>query len=330
MNALPLLYLSSAAVRQALPMAAAIETMKAAFRELSGGGVTMPPRAKMTVPGGMGIVLLMPAHSAEENRLSLKFLTLFDANRDLGLPLIQALVILADAGTGAPLAILDGAAVTALRTAAAAGAATDVLARPDARSFALFGAGIQARAQLEAVASVRPIHQVRVYDLNSGAAAALAGEMSERLGLAVQAVPDPAAALRGADIVGTATTSRVPVFDDRDLAEGTHINAVGVYQSERAEIPPQTVLRARIVVDQRQAAFEEAGDLLQPLAAGMIGPDRFDTELGDVLLGRAAGRRTAAEITLFKSVGLAVQDLYAASRAYENALRAGIGLELSR
>lgn len=330
MNALPLLYLSSAAVRQALPMAAAIETMKAAFRELSGGGVTMPPRMKMTVPGGMGIVLLMPAHSAEENRLSLKFLTLFDANRDLDLPLIQALVILADAGTGAPLAILDGAAVTALRTAAAAGAATDVLARPDARSFALFGAGIQARAQLEAVASVRPIHQVRVYDLNAGAAAALAGEMSERLGLAVQAVPDPAAALRGADIVGTATTSRVPVFDDRDLAEGTHINAVGVYQSERAEIPPQTVLRARIVVDQRQAAFEEAGDLLQPLAAGMIGPDRFDTELGDVLLGRAVGRRTAAEITLFKSVGLAVQDLYAASRAYENALRAGIGLELPR
>jgi alanine dehydrogenase len=330
MNAPPLLFLSSAAVRQALPMAAAIETMKAAFRELSGGGVTMPPRTKMAVPGGTGIVLLMPAHSAEENRLSLKFLTLFETNRDLGLPLIQALVILADAGTGVPLAILDGAAVTALRTAAAAGAATDVLARPEARSFALFGAGIQARAQLEAVASVRPIRQARVYDLNAGAAAALAGEMSERLGLAVQSVPDPAAALRGADIVGTATTSRVPVFDDRDLAEGTHINAVGVYQPDRAEIPPETVRRARVVIDQREAALEEAGDLLQAMPGDKAGRDFFDTTLGDVLLGRIPGRRSAGEITLFKSVGLAVQDLYAASRAYDEAHRLGIGIELPR
>jgi ornithine cyclodeaminase/alanine dehydrogenase-like protein (mu-crystallin family) len=120
------------------------------------------------------------------------------------------------------------------------------------------------------------------------------------------------------------------VFDDRDVADGAHINAVGAYQPDKAEIPPQTVCRARIIVDQREAALEEAGDLLQPLAAGLIGRDRFETELGDVLLSRAEGRRSASEITLFKSVGLAVQDLYAASLAYENALRAGFGRELPR
>jgi alanine dehydrogenase len=150
------------------------------------------------------------------------------------------------------------------------------------------------------------------------------------LGIPVQAVPDPTSALRGADIVCTATNSRTPLFDDRDGAPGMHINAVGVYQPERAEIPAETVRRARIVVDQTEAALEEAGDLLKPLAAGLIGRDRFDLTLSDVLLGRAEGRRSAAEITLFKSVGLAVQDLYAAARAYDSALRAGIGFELPR
>jgi len=330
MNAPPLLFLSSAAVRQALPMAAAIETMKAAFRELSGGGVTMPPRTKMTVPEGTGIVLLMPAHSAEENRLSLKFLTLFEANRDLGLPVIQALVILADAGTGLPLAILDGAALTALRTGAVSGAATSVLARPESDVAAIFGAGVQARAQLEAVAAVRSLREARVFDKDSTAASAFAREMSERLGIAVHAATAAASALRGADIVSTATTSRVPVFEDKDLAAGTHINAVGVYQPDRAEIPPETVRRARVVIDQRDAALEEAGDLLQAMPGDKAGRDFFDTTLGDVLLGRIPGRRSAGEITLFKSVGLAVQDLYAASRAYVEAHRLGIGIELPR
>ena len=330
MNAPPLLFLSSAAVRQALPMAAAIETMKAAFRELSGGGVTMPPRTKMTVPEGTGIVLLMPAHSAEENRLSLKFLTLFEANRDLGLPVIQALVILADAGTGLPLAILDGAALTALRTGAVSGAATSVLARPESDVAAIFGAGVQARAQLEAVAAVRSLREARVFDKDSTAASAFAREMSERLGIAVHAATAAASALRGADIVSTATTSRVPVFEDKDLAAGTHINAVGVYQPDRAEIPPETVRRARVVIDQRDAALEEAGDLLQAMPGDKAGRDFFDTTLGDVLLGRIPGRRSAGEITLFKSVGLAVQDLYAASRAYAEAHRLGIGIELPR
>jgi len=330
MNAPPLLFLSSAAVRQALPMAAAIEAMVGAFKDLALGSATMPPRTRLSASGNKSVILVTPALSEGISRLGLKFLTLYESNRAAGLPLIQALVILADAQTGTPLAILDGAALTALRTGAVSGAATNVLARPESSVAAVFGAGVQARAQLEAMASVRTLREARVYDKDAAAASAFAREMSERLGFAVRAAPDAASALRGADIVGTATTSRVPVFDDRDLAEGTHINAVGVYQPDRAEIPPETVRRARVVIDQREAALEEAGDLLQAMPGDKAGRDFFDTTLGDVLLGRIPGRRSAGEITLFKSVGLAVQDLYAASRAYVEARGLGIGIELPR
>ncbi len=228
------------------------------------------------------------------------------------------------------MAILDGGALTALRTGAVGGVAADVLARPDAAIAAIFGAGLQARAQLEALAAVRELREARVYDPNKDAAAAFVREMSYRLGLVVRAAPDAASALRGADLVATATTSSRPVFADGDVGEGAHINAVGVYQPDKAEIPPHTVRWARVVVDQREAAFEEAGDLLQPMADGLFGPEHISTELGEILLGRAFGRTSDAEITLFKSVGLAVQDLYAASHAYDEALRSGIGWELSR
>jgi ornithine cyclodeaminase/alanine dehydrogenase-like protein (mu-crystallin family) len=330
MKSAPLLYLSRADVRRALPMPAAIAAMKEALIDLGAGGVTMPPRTKMSLPGGAGAVLLMPSSSALEKKMAVKFLTQFPGNRSVGLPLIQALVILADAADGRPLAILDGRALTSLRTGAIAGLATAALARAESSVAAVFGAGTQARALLEAVASVREIHDARIFDTVPGAAAEMASEMGASLGLALTAAVDPAAALRGADIVCTATTAKAPVFEDRDLEPGSHINAVGVFQPEFAEIPPETVQRARVVVDQREAAFEEAGDLLRPFAAGLIGRGHFSTELGEILAGKAPGRRGPLEITLFKSVGLAVQDLYAASRAYASALRLGIGTELPR
>jgi alanine dehydrogenase len=326
----PLLYLSPDDVRQALPMSAAIDAMAGAFKDLASGRVTMPPRTSLSASGGAGVILLMPSLSEGISRLGLKFLTLYESNRPAGLPLIQALVILADAQTGTPLAILDGAALTSIRTGAVSGAATNVLARPESAVAAVFGAGVQARAQIEAVAAVRTLREARVFDKDATAASAFACEMSEKMGFAVLAAPDAAAALRGADIVATATTSCTPVFEDRDVGDGTHINAVGVYQPDRAEIPAGTIRRARIVIDQREAALEEAGDLLQAANGETAGRDFFDSTLGDVLLGRVPGRRSASEITLFKSVGLAVQDLYAASRAYDNALRSGIGIELAR
>lgn len=325
-----LLYLSEADVRRALPMAEAIEAMQQAFVDLSEARVTMPARSGMEVREANGLMLLMPCYAAGMHRMSLKLLTQFADNASVGLPLIQAIVVLADAVHGRLLGIMDGAAITALRTGAASGVATRWLAQPEAETAAIFGAGTQARAQLEAVCAVREIKQARVFDCRRAAAETFAADMAGHLGLSILAVSNTAEALAGAQVVCTATTSTTPVFDDRDLAPGVHINAVGAWRPRTAEIPPDTVCRARVFVDHREAALDEAGDLLMPLADGRIKAEHIRTELGEVIAHYAAGRQTADEITLFKSVGLAVQDLFAAARALESARRLGIGTVLAR
>jgi ornithine cyclodeaminase/alanine dehydrogenase-like protein (mu-crystallin family) len=322
------LYLSAADVRRALPMADAVAAMREAFTHLSEDRVRLLPREHLPATGGRGMALIMPCHSMAKNLFSLKFVSVFEGNPRQGLPTIQALIILTDGATGSHRAIMDGASLTALRTGGASGLATDVLARPDAAAAAVFGAGVQARTQLEAVCCVRPIRRARVYDSDAAAAERFAAEMAERLGVPVERADTPAKALADADVVSTATSSTRPVFADHELPPRAHINAIGVYQLERAEIPPDTVRRARVVVDHLPSAFEEAGDLLGPLRQGLIQESHFNTELGDVLLGRAPGRCDADAITLFKSVGVAVQDLCAAARALENARRLGLGTPL--
>jgi len=328
-NEAALLYLSPADVRRALPMADAIEATQAAFRQLADGRVTMPARSRVEIPEANGVVLLMPCYAAGTHRVSVKLLTQFADNDRLGLPLIQAVVVLADAVNGRLLAIMDGSAITALRTGAAAGVATRLLASPSADTAAIFGAGVQARTQLEAVCTVRPIKQVRVFDCRRAPAEAFAQDMSARLGIPVLAASSAAEALAGARIVCTATTSTTPVFEDRDLAAGAHINAVGSWRPRTAEVPPDTICRARVFVDHRAAALEEAGDLLMPLQEGRITAEHICAELGDLIANRVVGRQTSDGITLFKSVGLAVQDLFAAARALENARHLGIGTALT-
>jgi ornithine cyclodeaminase/alanine dehydrogenase-like protein (mu-crystallin family) len=310
-------------------MADAIDAMHTAFRQLSEGRVTMPARSSMEIPEANGVVLLMPCYAAGTHRVSLRLLTQFADNGRLGLPLIQAVVLLADAVNGRLLAIMDGSAITALRTGAASGLATRLLASPSTDTVAIFGAGVQARTQLEAVCTVRQIKQVRVFDCHRAAAEAFAEDMSAPLGIPVLATSSAAEALAGAQIVCTATTSATPVFEDRDLAAGVHINAVGSWRTQTAEIPPDTVCRARVFVDHCVAALEEAGDLLMPLQEGRITAEHIRAELGDLIANRVAGRQTSEEITLFKSVGLAVQDLFAAARAVENARRLEIGTALT-
>jgi ornithine cyclodeaminase/alanine dehydrogenase-like protein (mu-crystallin family) len=183
---------------------------------------------------------------------------------------------------------------------------------------AVFGAGVQARTQLEAVCCVRSIRRARVYDADPAAADRFAVEMSRQLGLPVERAADSAQVLADADVICTATTSPVPVFDDRDVKPGVHINAVGSYKPTVTEIPAATVCRARVVVDHRASALEEAGDLLVPFRAGMIGEEVLGTELGQIVLGQKPGRTSADEITLFKSVGVAIQDLCAAARVLAN------------
>jgi ornithine cyclodeaminase/alanine dehydrogenase-like protein (mu-crystallin family) len=302
-------------------MTDAIAAMRDAFGQLSSGQVTLLPRQHIEASGEHGTALVMTCHSTAQKLFVLKFLTVFSENRQRGLPLIQALVILADGVTGEQLAIMDGAALTAIRTGAASGLATDLLARPDAVTAAIFGAGVQARTQLAAVCCVRRIRQACVFDANASAADRFAAEMSRQLGLSVERASTPVTALADADVICTATTSPTPVFEDHDLKPGAHINAVGAYCPTVAEIPSATVRRARVVVDHRASALEEAGDLLVPLRQGLIQESHFSTELGDVVLKRSTGRRAVDEITLFKSVGVAIQDLCAAARVVDNAGR---------
>jgi ornithine cyclodeaminase/alanine dehydrogenase-like protein (mu-crystallin family) len=325
-----LIYLSAADVRLALPMSDAVDAMKQAFAQLSAGQAIVPQRIHMPLPHAGGDVLFMPAAGIDAGLISMKIITLFEGNHAKGLPFIQAIVTLLDGEDGRPLAIMDGASLTAIRTGAASGAATDLLARADAESVAIFGAGAQAKTQLEAVCAVRNIVRASVFDQSTLAEVEFESEMSERLGIPVTAAVTPKDNLAGADIVCTATTSETPVFDDADLEPGTHVNAVGSYKPHVQELPAETVVRARLVVDETAAILEEAGDLLIPIADGLIGSDHIYAEIGQIVSGQKAGRQDDQEITLFKSVGVAIQDLAAAGRILANARRDGLGIELQR
>ncbi len=322
------LYLSADAIRRSLPMNEAIEAMRDAFAQLARGEVQLPPRIRLDAASEHGVALVMPCHSASQKLFSVKFITLFQDNAQSGLPLIQSTVMLSDGCNGAPLALMDGASLTAIRTGAATGLATGLLARPEAAAVAIIGAGVQARTQLEAVSCVRRIQRARVFDRNQELAARFALEMQRQLGFAVEHAASPSAALQGADIICTATPSAAPVFDDRDVRPGTHVNAIGVFRADMAEVPAATVCRAHVVVDHHASALEEAGDLLMPLHAGLISEQHFATELGQLVLGQKPGRTSAEQVTLFKSVGVAIQDLCAAARALANARRLGLGTPL--
>jgi ornithine cyclodeaminase len=314
--------LSGEEVRAALPMPDAIAAMRDAFGQLALGQAEMPPRAAVQTPAG--VTLFMPGYLAGSGTLAQKIVSVYADNERTGQPVISGLVVVLDAGTGLPRAILEGGTLTAIRTAASSGLATDLLARPESRVLALFGAGAQAYDQVAAVRAVRSIDEVRIVSRRGERCVALAERMRGE-GLAAKSVRDVAEAVRGAGIITCATPSRAPLFRDADIAPGTHLNAIGAYTPEMQEVPPELVARARVVVDQMEAALCEAGDLLQPLATGRIDQQHFATTLGDVLLGRAPGRRSPEEITLFKSVGLAAQDVAAAARALANAEAAGLG-----
>ncbi len=299
-------------------MGRAIEAVKEAFVQLSRGEAVVPDRVHVDVPEHRLTALVMPAYLPKIQRIGLKLISLAENNPEKGLPLAQAVILVMDAVNGLPLAVLDGTAVTAIRTGAASGAATEVLARGEARVAAIFGAGIQGRTQLEALCAVRPILKALVFDPDERRAGLYAREMSQKLSIEVK-VSDKASDLREADIVCTATTSSEPVFSDRDLKPGVHINAIGSYKPHVREVPSETICRSKVIVDHRDSSLAEAGDLIIPLRQGLISKNHIYAELGEVLSGKKSGRASDDEITLFKSVGNAVQDLAAAALVLENA-----------
>lgn len=327
-----MLILTADEVRKALPMKEAIQAMKAAYASLSNGQAVVPLRTRLPIPGSEALSLFMPAfvQSQDSNALAVKVVSLFPTNPSRGLAYIQAAVLVFDPETGQTVALLEGSSLTAIRTGAAGGAAIDLLARPECRVVAVFGAGAQGRTQLEAACTARQIETALIYDADPEKAALLAREMRGKGAIPadIRVARSAREAVESADIICTATTSPKPVFEDRFVKPGTHISAVGSYTPEMQEVPAETLVRAKIYVDSRSAALEEAGDLIQPMQAGLFDETHLCGELGEVVLGRVPGRRSAEEITYFKSVGVAVQDAMAAQVALHNARNMNIGTEV--
>ena len=309
--------LSAADVTAALPMPAAIEAMRRAFGQLSAGEADVPLRARVATE--KGVTLLMPAYLRQSRELGIKIVSVYGDNPARGLPIIAAAVLVLNPETGFPLALIDGASLTALRTGAGGGLAADLLARQDARVVGLFGAGVQARAQLQGVLAVRPIERVFLLSRTRQSAERLAAEIATWPDApAVTLASSPRQAVQHADIVIAATTSSTPVFDGHDLRPGTHITGVGSFTPQMQEVDAVTVRRARVVADSREACMAEAGDLIIPGA-------EIDAELGEIVNGQKPGRQSEEEITFFKSVGVAVQDAAAAAAVLAQAESRGLG-----
>ncbi|GAA2733888.1 ornithine cyclodeaminase family protein [Streptomyces nogalater] len=322
-----MLLIDRATVRRVYPMERAVEVMAEAMRRYSAGLVDQPLRTILRPERDTGLLGTMPGFVAGEELAGygLKAMVLKPENPARGLDLHVGIVMVFDPETGAPLAMMDAGAVTALRTAAVSAVATDALARPGTGDLAILGSGTQARSHLEAMAVVRELRRVRVWSRTPANAEAYRHWAAKELGIEVEVVDRPAAALVGADLVCTTTATKEPLVTADDLAEGAHVNAVGASFADHRELSAEAVARSAFFVDSRQSALAESGDLKAPLDAGLVGPDHIRAELGEVLLGRHPGRRDEREITVYKSLGLGVQDIMSGFAIAEAAAAQGLG-----
>lgn len=312
----PIPYYSAKDIAEKISMGKAIELMAATFRQISSGEAQVPVRAHIFMSEEKGQSLFMPAYLAENKQFGVKVVGIHDENPQKGLPYIHAVVLVMNAENGKPLALVDGTYLTALRTGAASGIATELLARKDASVLAVFGAGVQARTQIEAVLAVRDIEKILLFNRTKEKALELKKEMEKIYEISCHLAVGKE--LKEADIVCTATSSSEAVFEAAHLREGTHINAIGAYRKDMAEIPPEAVINSRVFVDQVSAIWEEAGDITQPFEAGLITKDHIIGEIGQIVSKEMVGRRNSKEITLFKSVGNAAQDIAVAGALIED------------
>jgi len=321
------LILSEEDVQRLLPMNECIEVMESAFIALARGEVEQPLRTIFRPPQVKGVMALMPTFRGGENPLfGLKAICVFPGNAAIGKDAHQGSVILFDGTTGELRAIANASAITAIRTAAVSGLATRVLANQDASTLAVIGAGVQARAHLEAIACVRNLWRVFVAASHKDSAERFAQSMKSHVNCEIIPVANPEEAVREADIIVTVTTSREPVVRREWLKLGAHINAIGTFSPKARELDTATMAASTIFVDRRESAFKEAGDYLIAAAEGAIGPDSIRAELGEVLIGKHNGRTSSEEITVFKSLGLAMEDLAAAEHCYHKASAQNAGM----
>lgn len=319
------LILNRAEVLELLPMPECIAVMEETLAALARGQATNPLRQVFPVPDRPGLMALMPAYLAEKCTLGAKIVGVFPENRVVGQDVHQGAVLIFEAEHGRLAAVIEAGAVTALRTAAVSGVATRWLAREDATTLAILGSGVQAHSHLRAMLAVRPITQVRIWSRQLDHAHALAQKVSEEYRLPARVFLHVRDAVAGADIICTTTSSPEPILRGEWLSPGVHINAVGSSLPFQRELDSAAVARSRLFVDRRESALKEAGDFVIPCNEGVVTETHIRGEIGEVLVGKIVGRQTRDEITLFKSVGLAVEDVASGYYLYEKALAQGRG-----
>lgn len=317
------LFVTQAEVPQLLPMDECVEVMARTLAEIARGETILPLRSILWLPERVGALGLMPGALLPEKVLGLKAITFFPPNEGTPIDTHQGAVLLFEAEHGGLLAVIDATSITAIRTAAVSAVATRALAREEAGDLALLGSGVQARTHLEAMRCVRRIRRVRVASKSLGNAKAFAERESKRQGIAIEAVATVREAVEGADLICTATSARQPILRGEWIAPGAHLNAVGSSVPASRELDTAAVASSRLYADRRESLLHEAGDFLIPKKEGAIGEDHVVGEVGEVLIGKVPGRRSPEEITLFKSLGLAVEDVASARHIYEKAKNTG-------
>ena len=322
------LILSRDDVRSLISMPTVIEQVEKAHAEFNAGRVDQPTRVTVKLAGSPNAILPMTATIPAIGAAGLKLLSIFPTNSERSLPVLNAAVMLVDPGTGRCDALLEGGVLTAYRTAAASAVATKLLARQDATTLGLIGAGIEARTHLDAMLCVRPdVRRVLVWSRTKQTAERFAADLADRP-VEITVVDSPEDATRGVDILCTLTPSKDPIVQGRWFAPGLHVNAVGTHWIASREIDTEAVVRSRVVVDSRDANQAECGDLMIPVNEGAITIDHFHDELGELINGDRPGRRTADEITMYQSVGLAIQDVATATLLIQDARSRGVGTEV--
>lgn len=326
-----MLLLSKKDIQKVFTMKDAVEADKEAFTLFSEGKSVVPLRTNIGAPKYDGAFLFMPSYVEDLECSAIKIVNVFPKNIEKGIPTTPAQVLLIDGKTGVVISVLDGTYVTQLRTGAASGAAFDVLANPTAKKGALIGTGGQAATQLEAMLAVRDLEEVKVYDINLQRTEEFVEKMNEELasyGTRIIAAKSSDEAIEDADMIVTVTPSSKPVFDGNKVKAGATVSCVGSYQPHMKEMDSVILQRAgKIYFDSEEAVLSEAGDILIPLADGLITKEDFTGDLGDVLLGKVVGRETEEEIIVFKTVGIGTQDLVTAKHIYDKAVEQGIGTE---
>jgi ornithine cyclodeaminase/alanine dehydrogenase-like protein (mu-crystallin family) len=320
-----LLILNKREVEELLTMQKCIGLMEDALRSLARGEVVLPLRPVLRIPDSPNAFAVMPAYSKPLNAIGAKLITVFPENHGSAFDSHQGIVVLFDGGRGNPAAIMDAASITAIRTAAVSGVATKLLARRDAAVLAILGAGVQARTHIEAMMAVRSFRRIRVWSRTSAHARDVAADAASRFDVEADAAPDAHTAVEHADVICTVTASREPVLSGAWLRPGVHVNAVGASLPNARELDSEAMRRARVFVDRRESALNEAGDVLIPMSEGAIDAKHLVAEIGELLAGSAEGRRNDDEITVFKSLGIAVEDLACAHFLLDAAGREGVG-----